>query len=69
MVKQRLQKILAAAGVDSRRKCEELIEQGLKEKDIIEKCYPDITTDDIKACLHYAAAVLKNEEVIVQEVV
>ncbi len=29
MAKQRLQKILAAAGIDSRRKCEELIEQGL----------------------------------------
>lgn len=29
MGKQRLQKIMAAAGVDSRRKCEELIEQGL----------------------------------------
>ena len=29
MVKERVQKILAAAGVDSRRKCEELIAQGI----------------------------------------
>lgn len=46
----------------------ELIEQGLSPQDIIKQCYPDITVEDIKACLHYAASVLKNEEVSIQEV-
>ena len=46
----------------------ELIEQGLTPEEIIKQCYPDITVEDIKACLHYAAAVLKNEEVFIQEV-
>ena len=46
----------------------ELIEQGLNPEDIIKQCYPDLTLEDIKACLHYAASVLKNEEVSIQEV-
>ena len=39
MAVQRLQKILAAAGVDSRRKCEELILDGLVRvnKNVIDK--------------------------------
>ena len=46
----------------------ELLEQGMTPPDIIKQCYPDITVDDIKACLHYAASVFKNEEVSIQEV-
>jgi uncharacterized protein (DUF433 family) len=46
----------------------ELIEQGLIPEQIIRECYPDITVEDIKACLHYAAAIFKNEEVLIQEV-
>ncbi|MEK6572539.1 MAG: DUF433 domain-containing protein, partial [Bacteroidota bacterium] len=34
----------------------ELIEQGLNPEDIIKQCYPDLTLEDIKACLHYAAS-------------
>ena len=45
----------------------ELIEQGLTPSEIITQCYPDISPDDIKACLHYAASILKNEEVSFQE--
>lgn len=41
----------------------ELIEQDVNPNDIITQCYPDITLEDIKACLHYAAGILKNEEV------
>ena len=46
----------------------QLIEQGLSPQDIIKQCYPDITVDDVKACIHYAACVFKNEEVSIQEV-
>ncbi|HLD40852.1 MAG TPA: DUF433 domain-containing protein [Candidatus Omnitrophota bacterium] len=46
----------------------ELIEQGLTTKEIIKQCYPDITPADIKACIHYAAGILKNEEISIQEV-
>lgn len=46
----------------------ELVEQGLSLKDIIKECYPDITLKDIKACIHYAATILKNEEIFIQEV-
>lgn len=46
----------------------ELIEQGLSPQEIIKQCYPDITIEDIKACLHYAAGILQNEEVSLKEV-
>lgn len=46
----------------------ELIEQGLSPEDIITQSYPDINIEDIKACLHYAASIFKNEEVSFQEV-
>lgn len=45
----------------------ELLEQGLSPKDIITQCYPELSHDDIKACLHYAASILKNEEISFQE--
>ena len=46
----------------------ELVEQGMSPHDILKQCYPDITVEDVKACLHYAASVFKNEEVTIQEV-
>ena len=46
----------------------ELIEQGLDTKDIIARCYPELVPEDIKACIHYAASILKNEEVSIQEI-
>ena len=45
----------------------ELLEQGLRPEEIIQQGYPELTPDDIKACIHYAAALLKNEEVAIQE--
>lgn len=46
----------------------ELIEQGLTIEEIIKQCYPELTPMDIKACIHYAASILRNEEVSFQEV-
>ncbi len=40
----------------------DLLAQGWAEKDILNN-YPGLTPDDIKACLHYASAVLHAEKV------
>jgi len=45
----------------------ELLEQGLRAEEIIQPCSPEWTPEDITACLHYAAALLQNEEVSIQE--
>ena len=45
----------------------ELLEQGLTAEAIIQQCYPELSPEDIKACIHYAAALLQNEEVAIQE--
>ena len=45
----------------------QLIEQGLSPADIIKDCYPDLTVEDIKACLHYAASILSNENTLIIE--
>ena len=42
----------------------ELIEAGLTPDDIIRDYYPNITSEDIKGCLHYAATLIKNQEYI-----
>jgi len=42
----------------------ELIEAGLAPDDIIRDYYPNITREDIKECLHYAATLIKNQEYI-----
>ncbi len=41
----------------------ELLEDGATFDDILRDYYPDITHDDIKACIHYATQLVKNEEV------
>jgi uncharacterized protein (DUF433 family) len=45
----------------------ELIEQGLPFDAITTDYYPDITADDIRACVHYAAALMRGEELHVNE--
>lgn len=45
----------------------ELLEQGLTPEEIVRQCYPELTPEDIKACLHYATALLNNEELSIQE--
>jgi uncharacterized protein (DUF433 family) len=42
----------------------ELLESGLTPGDIIKDYYPNITKEDIKQCLHYAATLIKDQEYI-----
>ena len=41
----------------------ELLEAGYSNERIIKDCYPQLSEDDILAAIHYAAVILKNEEV------
>jgi len=41
----------------------ELIQEGISFEEIIEKYYPDLTLDDIKASAWYATELFKHEEV------
>ncbi len=38
----------------------ELLEAGLMPVDIVRDYYPHITSEDVKACLHYVADLIKN---------
>ncbi len=42
----------------------ELLEVGLTPSDIIRDYYPHITPQDVEACLHYAADLIKNQEAV-----
>ena len=42
----------------------ELLESGLTPVDIIKDYYPNITKEDIKQYLHYAATLIKEQEYI-----
>jgi uncharacterized protein (DUF433 family) len=42
----------------------ELLESGLTSDDIIKDYYPNITKEDIKQCLRYAATLIKDQEYI-----
>jgi uncharacterized protein (DUF433 family) len=46
----------------------ELVQAGISFDEIVEKYYPDITFDDIKACIQYAVELVKSEEVHIGEV-
>ncbi len=41
----------------------ELIEDGLTFQQVIEEYYPQLTDEDIKACLQYARAVVEGEDI------
>ena len=41
----------------------ELVQEGIPVEEIIRKYYPDITVEDVKACVQYATALVKTEEV------
>ena len=41
----------------------ELVEHGITFDKIIREYFPHITKEDIRACIHYANAIIKNEEV------
>jgi uncharacterized protein (DUF433 family) len=41
----------------------ELVQEGILFEEIVQKYYPDITVEDVKACVQYATALVKSEEV------
>ena len=41
----------------------ELVQEGIPFEQIVQKYYPDITVEDVKACVQYATALVKTEEV------
>jgi uncharacterized protein (DUF433 family) len=41
----------------------ELLDAGVSFQDIIRDYYPDLTTDDIHACMRYAIALVAAEEI------
>ncbi len=41
----------------------ELINEGLSFQEIIENYYPDLTIEDIRACLSYAIALVSGEDI------
>lgn len=43
----------------------ELLESGYTPERIIDECYPQLTKKDIQAVIHYAAELIKNEDVLV----
>ena len=42
----------------------ELLESGLGQDRIIKEYYPQLTTEDIEACLHYAASLIRDAEFV-----
>lgn len=47
----------------------ELIEAGYSTERILTDCYPQLTPEDIRAAVHYAVGIIKNEDVLLQEAV
>lgn len=41
----------------------ELIQEGIPFEKIIEKYYPDLEIEDIKACVQYAVDIIRSEEI------
>ena len=46
----------------------ELVEDGLSFQKIVEDFYPDLTLDDVRACVRYAIELAENEEVHISAV-
>jgi len=42
----------------------ELLETGTTPERIIQEYYPQLTKQDVEACLHYAASLIRNTEYI-----
>jgi uncharacterized protein (DUF433 family) len=45
----------------------ELVEQGIRFDEITSKYYPDLSVEDVRACVAYAAALTRGEELHVGE--
>ncbi len=41
----------------------ELVQDGVPFKEIVEKYYPDLKIEDIKACVKYALDIIRSEEI------
>jgi uncharacterized protein (DUF433 family) len=41
----------------------DLLEEGCSPEEIITDFYPDLSVEDVRACIHYANALVKNEDV------
>lgn len=41
----------------------ELVQTGVSFEDIVRDYYPDLSVDDVKACVEYAVHLIKSEEV------
>jgi len=46
----------------------ELIQEGIPFQEIIDKYYPDLGIEDIKACAKYAADLVRSEEIHIRTV-
>ena len=42
----------------------ELLESGLSSEQIIKEYYPQLTKEDVEACLHYAASLIRDAEFV-----
>lgn len=42
----------------------ELLESGLSPAQIIKEYYPQLTKEDVEACLHYAASLIRDAEFV-----
>ncbi|TKJ43551.1 antitoxin [Candidatus Aerophobetes bacterium Ae_b3b] len=45
----------------------ELVQAGISFQEIIDKYYPDLTIEDVQACVKYATEIVKSEEVHIAE--
>lgn len=45
----------------------ELVQAGISFQEIVEKYYPDLTIEDVQACVEYATEIVKSEEVHIAE--
>lgn len=41
----------------------DLLEEGCSPQEIVTDFYPDLAVEDVLACIHYANALVKNEEI------
>lgn len=46
----------------------ELVQEGISFEEIIERYYPDLEMEDIKACVQYAVDIIRSEEIHVEGV-
>jgi len=44
----------------------ELIQENISFNEIVEKYYPDLELEDIKACVKYAADLVRSEEIHIE---